>query len=298
MTKTIKYSIAIVVLLSANLGLVFTDGLKPSSSFNDELFLIENIDQIQSIVITRENERIELVRGLNNWQLNNRFEADQNFMQILFSLLNQVKVKRSVGALDHEISGNVLVSLDGEELSFDFATDQLGTRSYFIKNGVAYQVEVPGYRDNVVNIFQLGEDQWRNRMVFDGSWRTIQNLSLVSEEKELSIKFNNQFFLVDGVSRIDSSGVVDYLNQFQVFQANEMISEGRFPELDSLKETDPLATLVIEDIQDPNEIIFRIYPNLEGQPYHLVTKNDQSMMVFDQRRIQSILKDNQDFRAK
>lgn len=298
MTKTIRYVIAIVVLLAVNLGLVFTEDTQSSSSFDDELFLIENIDQIQSVIITRGDVKIELTKNDAAWRLNDRFEADQNFMQILFSLLSQVKVKRTIGALDQEVSGNVIISFNGESNSFGFASDPLGTRSYFIKGGIAYQVEVPGYRDNVVNIFQLSEDQWRDRVVFDGSWRTIQNLRLTSTGGQLVIRFSNQFFEVDGIAKIDSSGVVDYLNQFQVFQANEMISEGRFPELDSLKSTNPLAILSIEDIQDSNEILFKIYPSLDGQPYHLVTKNDQSMMVFDKRRIESILKSNEDFRVK
>ncbi len=298
MTKTIRYAIIVAILLVLNLGLVFTKGSLSRSSFDDELFAIQDIELVQSIEITKNGELIKLARAENSWQLNDRFEADQNFMQVLFSLLSQVKVKRSVGTLDQEVAGTIKITSTNGALYFDFASDPLGTRSYFVKDGTAYQVEVPGYRDNVVNIFQLSEDQWRDRMVFDGSWRTIQKLTLDSKENELTITFNNQFFEVEGVAVIDSSGVVDYLNQFQVFQANEMLSEGRFPELDSLKATNPLATLRIEDIQNSDQIVFQIYPNLNGQPYHLVTKNDQSMMVFDQRRIQSILKSNQDFVAK
>ena len=141
-------------------------------------------------------------------------------------------------------------------------------------------------------------DQWRNRTVFDGSWRTIQELNLTSKGQELTIKFNSQFFEVVGVSEIDSSGVVDYLNQFQLLQANEMISIGRFPDLDSLKTTIPVAILTIDDIKNSGETVFRIYPNLSGQSYQLVTKNDKTLMVFDRKRIQSLLKFNEDFKAK
>ena len=241
-------------------------------------------------------KKIELTRGEGSWRLNETYEADQNFLQVLFSILNQVKVKRTVGVLDQASSGNISIVFDNDDVrTFEFASDPLGTSSYFIEDGSVYQVEVPGYRDNVVNIFRLSADQWKSRVVFDGSWRTIQKLSLLSGDKELNIQFVNQFFQVNGRPEIDSSGVVDYLNQFQLFQANEMISEGRFPELDSLVSTDPMAILTIDDIQNEAATTFQIYPNLVGQSYHLVTKNEEAMMVFDRRRIQTLLKFNEDF---
>ncbi|MEP5611027.1 MAG: hypothetical protein ABJP45_02195 [Cyclobacteriaceae bacterium] len=296
MSKTIKYLIVAAVLLVANLALVFTDGLQKTSSFDDRLFVIENINEITSVVISGEDQKIELTRSESNWKLNGTFEVDQNFLQVLFSILNQVKVKRTVGSLEQAPSGSVTIAFDsGDVRTFEFASDPLRTSSYFIKDGLTYQVEVPGYRDNVVNIFQLKEDQWKNRIVFDGSWRTIQELNLTSENKELTISFVNQFFQVDGISEIDSSGVVEYLNQFQLFQANEMISPGRFPELDSLKLTTPIALLTIDDIQNESLTTFQIYPNLVGQSYQLVTKDDDAMMVFDRRRIQPLLKFNEDF---
>jgi len=298
MSKTVKYIIVVIILLIGNLVLVFTDGFQKSASFDDELFVIENINEINAVLISRRDERIELIKEGPTWKLNSAFEADQNFLQVLFSILNQVKVKRAVGSLDEPPSGNVVIELSsGEVATFDFALDALGTSSYFIQDGSTYQVEVPGYRDNVVNIFQLTEDQWRSRIVFDGSWRTIQRLNLTSQGQELTIRFVNQFFEVDGISAIDSSGVVDYLNQFQLLQANEMISKGRFPDLDSLVNSTPLAILTIDDIQIDTATTFSIYPNLEGQTYQLVTKNNEVMMVFDRRRIQTLLKFKEDFRA-
>ena len=297
MSKTIKYSIAIAVLLILNLTLVFTKGLKSSSSFDDALFVIEDVNAIQAVVISQGQNTVELSKGKEAWELNKTYEADESFLQVLFSILNQVKVKRIVGTLNQSSSGSVEIQFGDEVMTFDFASDQLGTSSYFIQNGSTYQVEVPGYRDNVVNIFQLSEDQWRSRVVFDGSWRSIQKLNLTSDQGELAIRFVDQFFEVDGIAEIDSSGVVDYLNQFQVYQANEMISPGRFPELDSLIKTEPIAVLKIDDIQSPDAITFEIFPNISGQSYHLVTKNKSEMMVFDRRRIQSLLKFREDFAA-
>ncbi len=296
MRRKRKQYIVLIVLLSAfNLYLVFSAGSLKSSSFDDHLFAIADTSAINSVKIEYEGRKIQMNKGAKDWMLNNEYLVDENFRDILFSILHQVRVKRKTGKMEDEASGSLTLTFtNGDEKSFHFLSDQIGTKSFFLKNGIAYQVEVPGYRDNVVNIFSLKEDQWRNRLVFDGSWRTIQNLQLSFENKELEIKFNNQFFEVGGVVSIDSSSVIGYLNQFQYFEANEMISMGEFPELDSLRTTDPLAILKIDDIKYSSEAVFSIFPNLGDQAYHLVTKEDE-MMVFDNFRIKSILKSNEDF---
>ena len=86
----------------------------------------------------------------------------------------------------------------------------------------------------------------------------------------MEIVFNDQFFLINGNPPNDSSAVIDYLNQFQYFEANEMISEGRFPRFDSLAQTKPSTIVTIEDIKYEETIVFQIYPNMKGQAYHLV----------------------------
>ena len=227
MSKKIKYLIGIVILLGLNLVLFYSDGSAKSSSFDDELFMIKDTTQINAIVIENEDEKIEILRNDAGWKLNNQYPVDQNFLKILFSILNKVRVKRELGKMNVENSGDLTLGFaDGSSRSFNFSSDPIGTKSFFIEDGIGYQVEVPGYRDNVINIFELNEDQWRSRLVFDGSWRTIQKLSLKHGGEELTIRFNSQFFDVDGQSLIDSSAVVDYLNQFQFFQAIQMISEG------------------------------------------------------------------------
>ena len=157
--KNIKYLILIAVLLIANLGLMFTNGSKRSSSFDDGLFTVSNTESIQKVSIENSNGEIVLERSGDNWYLNEQFQVDPSFQEILFSLLNQIKVKREVGSLSDK-SGSISIEFsDNSMLEFDYASDGIGTKSFFIKDGVGYQVEVPGYRDNVINIFELTQDQ-------------------------------------------------------------------------------------------------------------------------------------------
>ena len=151
---------------------------------------------------------------------------------------------------------------------------------------------MPGYRDNVVEIFQLHPDQRRDRLVFDGSWRTIQSLQIsYPQADDLEIAFDEKFFLINGRAPSDSSALIDYVNQFQFFQVNEMISTGRFPLFDSLSKTEPIATVIIDDInlQDPFKLF--IYPKEANQPYHLVKDAQNQLMVLDAQRVRNILVD-------
>jgi len=298
MSKTnIQYLIAIAILLGINLFLFLDDRTVSASSFDDSIFSIADTSAIQSIQIKNSSGVIDIRRSTKGWIVNDKYRVDNGFKNILFSIMQRVKVKRKVGSLNTSGSGEVTFRLDHGSFDFRFLSDPLGTKSFFVLGDAGYQVEVPGYRDNVINIFDLSSDQWRDRLVFDGSWRTIQVLELSSPESRLRISFRDQFFEIEGVPAIDSSMVVDYLNQFQHFQANEIISKGRFPQLDSLKRTLPMATLTIEDIKRNEPYRFHIYPKLSGQNYHLVLDGQEEMMVFDANRVSRILKRSDDFRS-
>lgn len=298
MKRTTKYIVLILLLVVANLALLSNADTQRTSSFDDSLFTVGDTSEVTRVQIQYKDKEVEIRRDPGGWVLNSQYLVDENFRSVLFSILSRVKIKKSVGSWQEEVAGTVRVETNDVVQSFDFSSDLNKTKSYFISEGRAYEVQVPGYRDNVSDIFILAPDQWRSRLVFDGSWRTIQKLSLAYGGKSLTIGFNDQFFEVDNVNALDSSAVVDYLNQFQLFQANEMLSPGRFPALDSLAKTDPLAILRIDDIKSKDATTFKIYPSLDNQSYHLVTKNEKEMMVIGSQRISSILKSNRDFRLK
>mgnify|MGYP007000382956 len=136
-----------------------------------------------------------------------------------------------------------------------------------------YQVNIPGYQDFLASIYKLKLDQWRNRLVFKGNWRTIQKIEVVYPEKSdknLVIRFEETFYKVDGLKEIDSSAVVTYLNQFEYLQANERISLGFSSAYDSLSQTVPEMIISISDIKYKLPIEIKIFPELPGQSIRLI----------------------------
>lgn len=289
--------VVIIVLLSINLGLFFSGNGSVKSNPKNTFFDSNDMDQISSIVF-RGKDSIVMSKTGEGWILNDLYDVDERFFNTLVSILDRIEIVRKVDedAWEGEVLGSAEIEFDFKSrYRFEFATNATKTKSYFLFDGIVSEVTVPGYKDNVVDIFMLHPDQWRNRLVFDGSWRSIQKLEIERTDQELiTIAFDDTFFLVNGNPVQDSSAVVDYLNQFQFFEANEMISKGRFPQFDSLVNTEPRGSVKIDDIKFDETITLFIYPNLKGQAYHLLKKENQ-MMVVDARRVEGLLPSLLDF---
>lgn len=290
MSKSLKYIVAIIVLLAANLWLFYSDA-GANAKVSQRYFAPEDLQGASAFKFIFDGDTTMLSLSGDGWSVNDEYIADQGFVNTLISILERVEVGKTIDNWDSEVLGSVEVEFDfNSRYRFDFSSNANKTRSYFISNGGAKEVTVPGYRDNVIDIFTLHADQWRDRLILDGSWRTIQNVSVVNEsDSNFKISFDDKFFLVNGQSPTDSSAVVDYLNQFQQFQANEMISEGRFPEMDSIGKTQPFASVSIDDIKYDQPIRLEFFPSGPNQPYHLVKDQDGQQMVIDARRVRQIL---------
>jgi len=289
MQKTIYYIIAILILLGINLYLLFSSPFSETGDTDETYFEEEFLVGINEISFSYRGQQIRMELQNQSWMLNDSVKADEGFVNTLLSVLERVRSTRKIDNWEGEALGSLQLSSGERKVNLEYNTNPTSTKSYFKNEGEVSEVTVPGYRDNVIDIFTLHPDQWKDRLVFDGSWRTIQRVMVdYRGELNLDIKFDDNFFRVNGESPQDSTAVVDYLNQYQYFQANEMISKGRFPEMDSLSNTEPIALITIDDIKLEQPVKLSIFPSLGNQSYHLVT-SDKKMMVFDTRRIKDLL---------
>ena len=289
MKKSVVYIVLIVLLLATNLFLFFTPKNVRSNQTSGAYLGEYDFTLLESISFTHDDQLVSIKRADDQWLLNDSLKVDEGFFNTLISILERVESTREVRNWEGDIIGGVALEFVGETLSLSYASNATQTKSYFINEGQVHEVAVPGYQDNVIDIFKLHPDQWRDRLVFDGSWRTIQKIDIALRGGgDVEIAFNDKFFTVNGKQPQDSSAVVDYLNQYQYFQANEMISKGRFMALDSLMSTPSMAIITIDDINYENQLSIIIYPRLQNQNYHLAL-SDNKMMVLDQRRVKNLL---------
>ncbi len=301
-----------IVLLGISLLLIILNlwlfNLKPalvSLSFDPDLFMIRDTTQIEkfqfhSKILDHYFSRQE------GWKINNKFPSDPNLRKMLFTVSKRVKVSRALTGNEkeqllrrnEEMGTSVILTVDGDERSYSVVGNANKTKTYFIENQEVYQVDIPGYQDFLASIYELKRDQWRDRLVFNGNWRTIQKMEVIYPEKSdknLLIRFKETFYEVDDLTQIDSSAVVAYLNQFEYMQANERISFGFSPAYDSLAQTPPEVIISLLDIKYklPREI--RIFPQLPGQNIRLIMDQDDELMVFESKRILPYFKSRPDF---
>lgn len=291
--KTKRLLIFFIALLVANLLFFFFGGKSVGVSFNEEKFMIRDTASVAAVKIND----LMLERS-GGWMINAEYPVDQSLRALLFSILNRVRVQKPV---DLPLESGIQVQIIGENpMEFTVWGNPTKTRTYFSMKDEeqVYQVQIPGYNEYLGAIFELKKDQWRDRLVLNESWRTIQKLELDYQDdlkEDLVIAFNKDFFNVEGIQQLDSNKVINYLNQFQYFQANEWVSKGRFPKYDSLSTMPALASLTIESINSDLPYLLEIYPQLPGDRIYLVMTYDESLFVVDESRMSEILLQNKDF---
>lgn len=303
--KNIRLIVFIILLLAVNLIFWTWKPDYERLNYNPERFTILDTASVEKIVLTGKEGENTLARSGSGWVLNGEYPVDENLKKILLSVLNKVRIKRELSEEEikevkrsqgHETKVNV----EGVDISpFTVKGNANLTKTYFLEGDAGFEVEIPGYSDYVGGVFQLTRDQWRDRMVFSGNWRSIQELVIDYQGlqlQDLKIDFEGDFFMVEGIQEIDSNRVVEYLDNYLFLQANERISKGRFDRYDSLMKTTPDAVISIDDIKSEQTVRFSIFPPLEGERLRLVVDDQSEMMVFDRRRLELLFATPADFK--
>ena len=285
-------------LLLVNVVFFFLGSQRSGVSFDENKFMVTDTTGISGIQI---GEGVVLSKTTGTWRVNDQYPVDPSVRQLLFSILTRVKVKKPVEIAPEE---GIEVSVGGASpLSFRVWGNPTKTKTYFALTGSeeVFEVHIPGYNEYLGGLFELRPAQWRDRLVIDASWRTIQKLTLDyqrSDDSDFTINFDKDFFVVQDIAPIDSNAVVNYLNLFEYFQTNEWLSTGRFEKYDSLSKMPPLATLTIEAIDQEAPVVLDIFPKLSGDRFYLLMTYEGSMLVVDDRRMREILLKKEDFKYK
>jgi hypothetical protein len=293
-----------VLLLSANAWLFFSDSSDIQQNFDPQLFTVADTVSIREIRLESSSFTNHLSRD-SDWQLNEQFDVDPVFIRILLNVLHSIEVARPLSdEVLNEIKSSselIKVYVAGDESKLFFiAGNPSRTETYLMTEDLSegYLAEIPGYTDYLGSIFELSTQQWRDRVIFNGNWRSIQKLELdyTSETLEdLVIRFDRDFYQVDGVARMDSNAVVSYLNLFENLQANERIELSSLPVMDSLSRTKPMAVMKIEDIYFEEPRVLKVFPVVARESFQLVLDPNNEAAIFDRNRLSRLLAVPADF---
>ena len=306
--KNIKLIVILAVLLSLSLWLGSREEKKSNLDVDQRLFSIEDIEGVDKIVLQNDVAINNLILKSGYWQLNAKYRADQNLVELLLAVFNRVEIQRSVSKklkpeVINELNTNgigVEVFSQGELLQkFLVGGNATKTNTYFARTVEnPFIITLPGYNNYVAGIFELTTNQWRDRLIFSSTWRSLKSLSisyLGLPQNDILIDYKNDQLVMEGVNTLDTVSMLSYIENFNQFHAIGFIDSGEYPRFDSLLTTDVAVTIALNDIDSKKNQVLQLYPRIPNDQYYLGKLSDGQMTLFDVPSIEVLLKVGEDF---
>jgi hypothetical protein len=273
-----------IVLLSVWLGLVLLTILaysynpyeRKSTSFEKDLFAVENANQtISRIELNGQGFENTLEKSGNLWSVNQEYLLDASMQQVFFKLLEQISIQRPiVGENSAKIKQNVLdsgvqVNIYGNEglvNSYTVGGDFQAMKSYFVKGEDVYSVQLPGYQSYVAGIFEVPENDWRDRVVFDGIWQDMVSLKINRPNKEtVEFKYEDRLLRIQN-QQADTAEVMNFVERFNYFFVDQFLPEDHIA-LQKKESFDKAGTIEIEGLDKDKSLKLELFRNPEFNAY-------------------------------
>lgn len=281
---------------------------KSGSEIDKDIFKIKETTKVDKVILASPKGEVELSFNGSRWSVNNQYPADEQLITVLFATLQQVEAKRKaasslIDSLSHSIQATgVKVSLfeQGEILrTFYVGGNVLKTEAYFLDNAQdPYLMNIPGYRVYVAGIFELDENGWRDKRIFNFNWRNFKRLTAqFSQHPDQNFEISDQgngFDLNDALPS-DTTRLNDYLDAVSLLVADHFASEEERAAYDSLAQTQPLVTIKAFDLGN-NPYSLQLYRPLQGKEEVFGKMDEGDQVLFGLDRIQPVLKTKDYFR--
>ena len=235
-SKNISLAVILGLLILTSVGLSYWDKSGSTTKIDSQLFVVDNLDQVDRIVITHQQQVLDCRASTGGFMVNNEFIMDQNMLTLLAAVLQSVRVQRPITGSeqtqlvkDIKESGSHIEIYSGDQLegSFWAGGDRSEQISYFVtEEGQAYVVHLPGYNSDVSGLFRQPISSWRSRNVFQNTWRSLLTYDFQdfnNPENDFQISYNDPFFKVSTVQQLDSNNVMNYLQQVVALKATSLI---------------------------------------------------------------------------
>lgn len=308
--KNITLLIIFLTLLTWTIVYLNLENENSGISLDESKFSIVDTAAVQKISIKGYNISNILSRGTQNWVVNDQYPMDPSMQKVLMSVLHQVSVKRTVPKNDLERIRDDIHS-NGYEIEI---TDEEGTKKVFYAGGngislsyfmdednIPYVVHLPGYESYVTGIFEVHENDWRDRLLFQTSWLGLKSFTLGYPDdpgNSINISADNNLYSIKGIEKIDTTVLMNYLDEISFFYTDQFIDQGQIPLYDSLINTKPFVEMYVNSLgmKDPVKIIF--FEKQPGENVMLGLLNDNQMCLFNVNRIRIIFQKKEYFTYK
>ncbi len=292
----------LLISLSLLIALLFFLSNNDSSDIDKTLFKVSDQNKIDRIILVSKKGKVELTYDGSKWLINQKYEADPQLVTVFFASLLQVEPKRRISGL---LEDSIIHSLKREgtrvslwednslEKEFNVVGTDSKMETYFqFDNDVPYFVTIPGYRVYVASIFELTENEWRNKKVFNFNWQNFKKLNVNLSEypgQNFTISLANGLFGIEEITVADTTKLSNYLESIFNLQAERILSEKEALNYDSILATSPALDMVIEDISK-KKFELKIFPSASKSALVVATMNQGEPILLQPRAVFNILR--------
>ncbi|MBO9701223.1 MAG: DUF4340 domain-containing protein [Sporocytophaga sp.] len=264
-------------------------GERGSDSFNKEKQSVGIADTtaITSVTLQANNKTTKLKKEPNGkWLVNNKYEAREKLISLLFFGLNKIEVKRPVadnkkeGVVKNLKQDGVKVSVessDNRDVFYVLSNENDVNSTYFLAEGSSDPVIVfvPGVKGDLSELASLQEQDWRSRVLFNSSPRSLQKVSVsfpAAPSENFTIVSKGNKFEVENLPAQDSSKIHRYLMLYGVTNVDKYIVDGKDTIVNQLHNGKPFSTIQVDDIVDNLSKTVDIYldPWKQGKIYAII----------------------------
>lgn len=305
--ENIRLLIILTVLIAATV-VVMTTGGPRRVSFNPELFSIQDTSQIDKIVVSGKSFINTLNKDNGFWKVNGKYQLDEGLRRTLLPVLKEIRIRRPAPESRRQEIADFLKDegikveiFNGGALLKSFLS--AGVKEEGITwlmettSGQPYVVHLPGYESYLAGLFEITENDWRDRIVLTAQRQSFRRLTLeypAGSAEGFSILFDGLDLEMPGVADPDTGKVHDYLNLTEYILADKYLNPGEYPVYDSIVAGNPFATITVEKTNGRQDSIV-FFPKPESDPFIAGKLEGEQVALFEYNRIKEIFAERKDF---
>ncbi len=223
-------------LTMVSVALGYWDKESGGARIDADLFAIDGIDQVERVLISHQGNVLDCRANSGGFLINEKIPMDESFLNLLAAILQQVKVQRPLTKAESQKIwsqlqgvGSHIQVFSGEQMLASYWAGGDGSKlnSYFATEaGEVYLVHLPGYSSYLSGLFELPAEQWHSRTIFLNTWRSLLSFSYkdhLEPINDFEIRYQDPFFSVSGITRLDSNRVINYIQNLVGLRASAVV---------------------------------------------------------------------------
>jgi len=281
--KNKRRFILLLALLTVTAAVYWLGSADSQDEIDKTIFRKVELTSIDQVMLESPAGKVVLALNGSRWQVNGKYEADPNMIDVLFATLQQAEPKRPLPTHQQDSVAKVIeedgvkISLFHEGVvadSFYAGGNGQKTQGYFHRQGEeSYVMSIPGYRVYVSGIFELPEKGWRDRLVFQLNWRNLKSVDVTFGQKrsdDFRVLMEGEVLSIEGVQASDTTRLYDFLDAVSLLTVEAYLDSSST--LDSLAGTQPGLGLEVKDIANRSHSI-RLYQSGPGKFVGFINNN-------------------------